>query len=68
MKPGPPPLCNCGECRRCKVGAARRRHYQRNREAIIRKNVAAKAEARRLVRESVRQVSDEEMDRRAMTM
>jgi hypothetical protein len=61
---GPPRKCECGECPTCKNRAARRKHYQVNRLAIIRKNV----ERRSRLRQSIREVSDEEMDRRALAM
>jgi len=62
MKPGPQPECFCAYCRRKR--AARARYYQRNRDRIIRTNAAYK-QARKHQDVSL-EVSDEELDRRAL--
>jgi hypothetical protein len=35
VKPGPPRICECGECIVCKHRKHRYRYYQRNRERLI---------------------------------
>jgi hypothetical protein len=63
LRPGPPLTCTCGECRTCKTRAYRDRYYKRNRDQIIPKNAEAKRR-----RQHVPEVSDAEMDRRALVM
>ena len=63
LRPGPPLTCTCGECRTCKTRASRDRYYKRNRGQIIPKNVEAKR-----MRRHVPEVSDAELDRRALVM
>ena len=67
MKPGPPPTCTCGDCHVCNAREARRRYYMANilrRGEILRKNAEAKRDRNRQSPE----VSDEEMDRRALVL
>lgn len=58
------PTCECGKCRTCYMREARRRFYEKHRQEIIRQNTAAK---RARVNRSP-EVSDEELDRRALVM
>ena len=67
MRPGPSPTCQCGECRTCETREARRRFYMADilrRGEIIRQNTAAKRARKRQSPE----VSDKELDRRALVM
>ena len=64
MRPGVPPSCQCGECRLCKLRVVRQRYYARNREKVIRENAAS---AKRK-RDRAPEVSDAELDRRALAM
>jgi hypothetical protein len=66
MRPGVPPSCQCGECPTCKRREARRRYYTAHRARVIRETVAAKQRRRRANRSP--EVSDEELDRRALVM
>jgi hypothetical protein len=63
LRPGPPPKCTCGDCRACKMRAIRHGYYDRNRDQIIPKNVETKRRRR-----PVPEVSDAELDRRALVM
>ena len=51
------------KCRACKMRAIRHGYYDRNRDQIIPKNVEAKRR-----RQHVPEVSDAELDRRALVM
>ena len=67
MKPGPSPTCQCGKCRTCETREARRRYYVADiirRGEILRKN----AEAKRARKRRNPEVSDAEMDRRALIL
>jgi len=68
MKPGPPVQCPCCRC----VGrrAAHQRYYLKNRQAIIKKNAEAKRKLKRKRKAAdlSPEVSDEELDRRALLM
>jgi hypothetical protein len=66
MRPGVPPSCQCGGCPLCKHREARRRYYTAHREKVIRENAAAKRRRQRADRSP--EISDEEMDRRALVM
>ena len=66
MKPGPPRECYCGECTLCKHRKHAVNFYQRNKDAIIRKN----SENRRLRKQRAKrpqrpQPADDELDRKA---
>jgi hypothetical protein len=63
LRPGPAPICICGECRICKTRAYRDRYYKRNRGQIIPQNTEAKRRRR-----DMSEVSDAELDRRALVM
>jgi hypothetical protein len=58
------PSCECGECRTCYMRIARRRFYKRNAEAIK----CATAAAKRARANRSPEVSDAELDRRALVM
>ena len=63
-KPGPKPLCLCGECRRCRVRRNNAARYRRMPKEIACKNAEYKRR-RKLGLKSGRELSDQEMDRRA---
>ena len=64
MKPGPRPQCECGECRTCYLRIIRRRFYERHAEQVKQQTAAAKQKRRN----NSPEVSDEEMDRRALIL
>jgi len=64
MKPGIPPTCQCGTCRTCYLRLARRRYYASHTEEV--KQKARETAAAR--RAASREVSDAELDRRALIL
>lgn len=60
--PGRTPSCVCGECRVCSARASRRRFYQRHADQIRSEAALLRERQRQLERD----VSDEELDRRAL--
>ena len=64
MKPGPSPTCTCGECHLCRARTSRQKYYRNHPAMVIRKNVARK----RTRRQVAANVSDEELDRRALVL
>lgn len=63
------PECTCGECRACKQRPGHRRHYENHRESEIRRAVELKRKRRGLPPRGLSpEVSDEELDRRALEM
>jgi hypothetical protein len=65
MKPGIPPTCQCGTCRTCYLRLARRRYYASHTEEV--KQKARETAAARRANTS-REVSDAELDRRALVL
>ena len=64
MKPGPPRICDCGECVTCKHRKHRERYYQRNAKRLIQLS----AEYRRRRKNRPRPApagTDDELDRKA---
>ena len=63
--PGPPLTCACGHCRKCYLRIIRQKYYERHRADVIQKNVAQRAARKQ---DLWPEVSDEELDRRALVM
>lgn len=62
----PLPTCACGVCRTCKNRIARRVYYRNHKEAVKRRTAADKRKRARADRSA--EVSDEELDRRALIL
>ena len=63
MKPGPPRICDCGDCYRCNKRRSHMAYYHRNAAKIKKKNAETKARRKAAAKAGP---SEDELDRRAV--